>query len=354
MPTAAKPALHLVPPSSRALARSTPSPSLRRFAWFVLGYNVLVILWGALVRATGSGAGCGNHWPLCNGQVIPQSPQIATVIEFTHRAMTGATTFLILGLLIWIFRSTTRGHLARIAAVFSTVLLINEAFLGALLVKLGYVVRSQSPGRFIVLPIHLANTLLLLAALALTASFLSRNLSRRSLVTDKRMLPLALLGLGLSILTGVSGSLAALGDTLFPSASLAAAMAQDFAARSSWIIRVRWVHPASALVATVFVIWLVFSSQSRSPRRSQLQEDKARPSTPSLAASSQSVRTLGYLTVALLLSQILIGIADVLLLAPTWMQIVHLFGADVYWIALVLLASELVLRSSRTSSQIAG
>ena len=63
---------------------------LTRFAWFTVFYNVLVILWGALVRASGSGAGCGNHWPLCNGQVIPVSPGWHTVIEFTHRQMTVA------------------------------------------------------------------------------------------------------------------------------------------------------------------------------------------------------------------------------------------------------------------------
>src|ERR1700760_2912760 len=130
------------------------SRALVRFAWFVVGYNVLVILWGALVRATGSGAGCGNHWPLCNGEVIPTSPRIATLIEFTHRAMTGGATFTILALLIWTFRSTPARHLARFTAVASMLLLANEAFLGALLVKLGYVVNNQSPGRFIVLPVH--------------------------------------------------------------------------------------------------------------------------------------------------------------------------------------------------------
>ena len=308
MPTAVQPA-----------AMQSPPQPLIRFAWFVLAYNVLVILWGALVRATGSGAGCGNHWPLCNGQVIPQSPQIATIIEFTHRAMTGGTIFLIIGLLVWTFRATPRGHLARIAAVASTVLLINEAFLGALLVKLGYVVNDQSPGRFIVLPIHLANTLLLLAALTLTAGFLARNLQRRNLRVDRSLLVMALLGLAASILVGVSGSLAALGDTLFPSTSLSAAMAQDFAASSNWLIRLRWIHPASAFVAGAFVQLLIVRSLLR--------------------PLPKYVRTLAITTGALLLSQIAIGFADVLLLAPTWMQIVHLLGADLYWIALVLLSS---------------
>lgn len=312
-----------------SFVKPPPAKALRNFAWFVLGYNVLVVLWGSVVRATGSGAGCGNHWPLCNGEVIPQSPKIATVIEFTHRAMTGGTTFLILGLLIWTLRATPRGHLARIAAIASTILLVNEAFLGALLVKLGYVVRDQSMGRFIVLPIHLANTLLLLAALALTASFLARNLTRSSTRISRSLLLVSLFGLGASILVGVSGSLAALGDTLFPATSLGNAIAQDLASTSSWLIRLRWIHPASALVAAGFVLFLV---------------------SRALASPSRQLRRLAIATAVLLLSQIAIGFVDVLLLAPTWMQIFHLLGADLYWISLVLLTSRLVLAAGQRIS----
>src|SRR5882762_10142090 len=145
------------------------SQVLVRFAWVVVGYNILVILWGALVRATGSGAGCGNHWPLCNGQVIPLSPTLHTIIEFTHRCMTGGSIFFVPALLIWTFRTTIKGQAARAMAVVSTVLLLNEALLGALLVKLGYVTGNQSVGRMVMLSIHLSNTLLLLAALTLTA-----------------------------------------------------------------------------------------------------------------------------------------------------------------------------------------
>src|ERR1700679_3740700 len=127
-----------------AVTVSKTALALVRFAVVVVGDNVLVILWGALVRATGSGAGCGNHWPLCNGQVIPLSPRIDTIIEFTHRCMTGGSTFLVIGLLIWTFRGTVKGHAARAFAVASMLLLLNEAFLGALLVKLGYVTGNQS------------------------------------------------------------------------------------------------------------------------------------------------------------------------------------------------------------------
>src|ERR1700723_433158 len=158
--------------TTAAVPAGKTSRALVRFAWVVVGYNVLVILWGALVRATGSGAGCGNHWPLCNGQVIPLSPGLHTVIEFTHRCMTGGSTFLVIGLLVWTFRGTVRGQAARVLAVVSMGLLLNEAFLGALLVKLGYVTGNQSAGRIIMLSIHLSNTLLLLGALTLTARLL--------------------------------------------------------------------------------------------------------------------------------------------------------------------------------------
>src|SRR6202048_5196799 len=123
--------------TAAAVKKRRASQVLVRVAWGVVGYTVLVILWGALVRATGSGAGSGNHWPLCNGQVIPLSPRVDTVIEFTHRCMTGGSTFLVLGLMVWTFRATVKGQAARVLAVASMVLLVNAAFLGALLVEVG-------------------------------------------------------------------------------------------------------------------------------------------------------------------------------------------------------------------------
>jgi heme a synthase len=294
------------------------SRTLVRFAWGVVGYNVLVILWGALVRATGSGAGCGNHWPLCNGQVIPLSPRVDTVIEFTHRCMTGGSTFLVIGLLVWTFRGTVKGQAARVLAVASMVLLLNEAFLGALLVKLGYVTGNQSVGRVVVLSIHLSNTLLLLAALTLTARLLGTGQIWRPLGTRGGKKLWAFTGLAATVVVGVSGSLAALGDTLFPASSLRAAFAQDFAAGSPWLLRLRGVHPASALVAAGFVIWLVVQAKRAGAGR--------------LAAAVLTL--MGF--------QFALGMADVLLLAPVWMQILHLLGADLYWVALVSLTAVVV------------
>jgi cytochrome c oxidase assembly protein subunit 15 len=90
-----------------------PSEALRRFAWTVLAYFIATILWGTIVRATGSGAGCGDHWPLCNGTVLQQSPTIQTVIEFTHRITAALDLIFVLGLLVWTWRKTAAGHLAR-------------------------------------------------------------------------------------------------------------------------------------------------------------------------------------------------------------------------------------------------
>ncbi|HEY0758344.1 MAG TPA: COX15/CtaA family protein [Acidisarcina sp.] len=296
-------------------------PYLLHYAWAVVGWNVLVVLWGAVVRATGSGAGCGNHWPLCNGQVIPQSPQLATVVEFIHRAMTGGATLSILLLLIWTFRALPGRHLARAAVTASAVFLVLEALLGALLVKLGYVVHNESMGRFIVLPVHLANTLLLLASLTLTAHYIGRTQGFMRGSVELRSPLVSFFGLAATLLVGVSGSLAALGDTLFPAATLRAAFVQDLSSSSSWLLRLRWVHPAAAVIAGLYIGWLLYRSRGR----------------------ESSDRQISITIVILLLAQLVLGAADVVLLAPTWMQIIHLLGADLLWIALILLTARLTV-----------
>jgi cytochrome c oxidase assembly protein subunit 15 len=318
---------HPAPPTNDAPPLAAANPVglgswLRRYAWFVVGWNIAVILWGAVVRATGSGAGCGNHWPLCNGEVIPASPRLATIIEFTHRMMTGGALVTILLLLAWTFRATRPRHLARVFAVASTLLLLNEAFLGALLVKLGYVVNSQAPGRFVVLPIHLANTLLLLAALTLTAHFLGRESGFMNGSVEFRCLGIAIVGLASTIVVGVTGSLAALGDTLFPAATLAQAFAQDLSRSSPWVLRLRWVHPAASLLAGCFVLGMIWASGAR---------------------RSSGSRKLAGAAVALLLSQYALGALDVFLRAPDWMQIAHLLGADIFWVALTVLTARIAV-----------
>lgn len=301
-----------------------PSQALRRFSWAVLVYFIAVILWGSLVRATGSGAGCGNHWPLCNGTVFQHSPRADTMIEFTHRITSGISFFSAVGLMAWVFTGTVRGHLARAAAVASVGFTLIEAVLGALLVKLGLTAQSQSPYRAPYLALHLANTLLLLAALTLTAHFLSRAHGyRRNDVT--LVAPVgAALGILVLLIVGVTGSLAALGDTLFPAQSLDSALAHDFAAGSNWLVRWRWTHPTVAFLASVFLIWLLV----RAARRSAQWDN----------------RSLSAVVLVLLAAQYILGVLDVVLLAPTWLQIAHLLGADALWAALIVLTARLTLQ----------
>ena len=255
-------------------AQRQPSPALRRFAWGVLVYFIAVILWGTLVRATGAGAGCGNHWPLCNGTVMQHSASVNTMIEFTHRLTSGLSFFAVVGLLAWTFAGTVRGHLARAAAVASVVFTLIEAILGALLVKLGLTAQSQSPLRPAYLALHLTNTLLLLAALTLTAHLLSRH--RGYLRGSIRLVaPFgAVAAVFVVMIVGVTGSLAALGDTLFPASSLGMALAQDFSAASGWLVRWRWTHPTIAFAASIFLIWLLVRAAQR--RTTGIIADSAR------------------------------------------------------------------------------
>jgi cytochrome c oxidase assembly protein subunit 15 len=300
---------------------------LRRYAWLVVVYSVLVVLWGVVVRATGSGNGCGDHWPLCNGQMIPIHPRLATVIEYTHRMMSGPSELpLVVLLLVWVFRGTVQQHLARSFAIVGLVLTLTEGLLGALLVKLGLTAMSTSPWRPPMLALHLSNTLLLLGSLALTAHFLGRRSAMvRGAVQFKHKLP-AIVGLIAAMLIGVTGSLAALGDTLFPSTSLRSALAADFSSSAEWLVRLRILHPASAIVAGAFILWLLWRAV--------------------FAAGDGEHRKLGLWLAGLLGFQFLLGGLDVLLRAPVWMQVLHLAGADAFWCVLVMLAAGVTITAA--------
>jgi heme a synthase len=309
---------HALPASPTAtLRRSGGLGFLPRFAWLVLAYNVAVVLWGAVVRATSSGAGCGDHWPLCNGVVVQTHPQLATLIELAHRMTSGVTVVAILLLLVWVFRSTAAGHLARITVVAATLLIFNEALLGALLVLLRLTADNHSPSRAVYLTLHLANTLLLLGALALSADFLTTGDGCNRGTVRFTQLPLTITGLVSILIVGMTGTMAALSDTLFPASSFASALAQDFSSTANWLERLRLLHPVTAVVAGLFICWLLL----RGIRR-------------------PADRRLTVAVLLLLALQCALGVADVVLLAPLWLQITHLLGADLLWIALVMLAAR--------------
>lgn len=288
---------------------------LARFAWFALFYNVVVILWGAYVRATGSGAGCGAHWPLCDGKIIPQDPGTAMMIEFSHRVSSGLALVVVIILFLWVRRAVAPGMPARRAAAASLVFIIVEALLGAALVLFRLVAQDESLARAMVMPLHLANTLVLLLCLTLTSHWLSGGAPVR-LSGRGRVFALAVVMLVLVIGVGKTGAVAALGDTLYPAASLSEGLRADISPAGSLLLRLRLLHPALALVTAVVLLFgLTALRVGAADARGQLAR-----------------RSVYALTVV----QVLFGFVNIWLLAPVWAQIVHLLLADMLWIALVL------------------
>lgn len=301
-----------------------------KYAWGVLFYNLLVILWGAYVRASGSGAGCGSHWPLCNGEILPRQPQLETLIEFTHRMMSGIALLLVVGLFIWAWRSFPKGHAVRLGATLSMVFIITEALVGAGLVLFELVAENDSIARAVWMAAHLVNTFLLLAALTLTAWWASGG---KAIELKHRGVTgwLLLVGLIGTIILGMSGAITALGDTLFPAGSLAEGLRQDTSATAHFLIRLRLLHPTIAVLTSVYLI--IVAGRIASGNRSD---------TPR--------RTARFLSVILVI-QLTAGFLNVYLLAPIWMQILHLFLADAVWITLILFTA-MVLGRDRTVQEL--
>jgi heme A synthase len=295
-----------------------PRSDYRRFslfAWGLLGYNLLVVLWGALVRATGSGAGCGDRWPLCNGVVVPRAPRIETIIEFTHRATSALALVGVAGLCVWAFRLFPRGHRARLFAALSVVFLFAEALLGAGLVLFQYVEHNASAGRAAYLAAHLVNTQILLAMLAATAWFGDSPLSRQWRRAPKPIVA----ALPVAIIVAVSGAIAALGDTLYPAASVASGMRQEFSSAANALLRLRVVHPVMAVVSAIVLIGAAVSARR---------------------AGRPAAARMGTMVALLVFVQLAVGVLNMVLLGPVWMQIVHLLIADLLWVALVVLTLE--------------
>ena len=291
-----------------------------RFAWGTLGFNVLVILWGAFVRASGAGAGCGSHWPLCNGEVVPHAPAVATMIEFGHRLTSGVALLLVVGLVVFAWRLFPRGHLVRRAAAFSGFFIVTEALIGAGVVLLRMVADNASVARGFWVSGHLMNTFLLVAALALTAWWAGEGrvrAARRGTSTQSALLFAALGGV---LLLGVSGAVTALGDTLFRVDTLAEAKAMTFSDSAHIFVRLRLWHPALAVAVGVLVgvaAWV-----------------------GGIARGDEVASRLATAAVGVYLMQLGLGVLNVWFLAPIPLQLAHLLLSDLIWIALVLLTAH--------------
>jgi len=289
-----------------------------KYAWFVLAFNLGVIMWGAYVRATGSGAGCGSHWPLCNGEVIPRTDQIETIVEFSHRLSSGNAFFLVVGMLIWAWRIFPQRHRVRTGAILSMVFMITEALVGAGLVLFELVADNTSSARALSISVHLVNTFILLACIALTAWWASGG-KIIAIRWGEIVVWLLLIGFTGVLILGMSGALTALGDTLFPVDSFEEGFRQDFSSTAHILVRLRILHPTFAVVVAVYLIFVINWISSR--------------------ISLEKNRQIGWVLISLMVVQLLAGLANVFLLAPVWMQMVHLLLSDLVWISLVLYAA---------------
>lgn len=293
-----------------------------KYAWFVLVYNIVVILWGVFLRASKSGDGCGQHWLTCGGEIIPSAPQFKTVIEFSHRLSTGLAFFAVLLLFVWAFRKFASGDNARKTAFASFALIIVEALVGAGLVLTGNTAENWTASRPFWMAAHLITTFSLLAALTLTAWFagggksLSFNVSRKTLA----LLAAAVAGI---LLIGMSGSVAALSSMLFPSSSLTEGLAQDFSSTSHILLRLRVSHPILSIAVGIFLIFLANWLKNQAPENVRINR-------------------WANVTGVLVLIQFAAGAATLLTHAPILMQIIHLLLADLLWIAFVLLAANVL------------
>ena len=287
--------------------------NLYHFSLITLSVTVLVILWGAYVRATGAGAGCGNHWPLCNGAIVPRQPIVETVVEFTHRITSGLAFLLVLGQFVIVRQQSSPGHRMRLYASLAMLFMVIEALIGAVLVLFELVAFNTSIARAAVGAFHLLNTFLLLAMITLVVDGSKNEPEGRFVATGIRFgfLLAGILGV---LLIGMSGAITALGDTLFPSTSFLGGFTQELKADAHFLIRLRVWHPMIALIATL-LIYIGMRLPSPGVRQ---------PSTYQLLLS------------ILLITQLLAGVINVLLLAPVWLQITHLLLADLIWIGLIV------------------
>jgi heme A synthase len=289
-------------------------------AWTTLTFSVLVILGGTIVRATGSGDGCGETWPKCGDQFIPPNPAVETIIEFSHRAssfLAGIGVAIVFILAMWFF---PKRHIVRKAAMWSGIFLVLEALLGAALVRYGWVDDDVSVGRMIAVPLHLTNTFLLLGALTLTAWWGSgyqkpqralRSHSGRWIV----------IGVLVIIVMGATGALNALADTVFPANSIAGDLAEKFGPTAPALSRLRIVHPVMAVIGGLVIAWIATGQARHGSERS---------------------RKIASVVTIIVLSQMFIGIANIFFFTPLSVQLIHLMVADVLWIAYVIFGASLL------------
>lgn len=303
------------------MGTETKLSKFAKYAWFVLAYNILVILWGVFLRASRSGDGCGQHWVTCHGEFIPSAPELKTIIEFSHRITSSIAGLLLIVLLVWAIRRwyvsrAERDRLAMAAAIGSFIFVVIEGLLGRSLVLTGNTAMTLTPERPFWMAGHLVNTFILLAFITLTAWF-ATNGRRLNFRIETKYLAIAAFGFFVIMAVGVSGSIAALASMLFPADSLGTGIEQDFSPTSNVLLRLRVLHPILSILSGVLLVFISgwFKRES---------------------ADDNGVKRWSGILSMLIVVQLAFGAATLLTLAPIVMQLGHLFLADAIWISYVL------------------
>jgi heme A synthase len=296
-----------------------------KFAWFYLVYNIYVIIGGAYVRATGSGAGCGIHWPLCKGELIPKFAFLNTIIEFTHRASSGIVSIGALMLVFWAFQCFPKKHLVRNSSLFVLFFILVEALLGASLVLLSLVEKNSTELRAIMMALHLITTFMLLASISLTAFWASLGSKIKLIFSAKELIPCGSITVAL-IFVGCTGAITALSDTLFPPMYVGEGLLSDLTFKGHFLKSIRVVHPIIAIFVSIFLI-------------SQCYKLKDKITNYYFKEKGQTFFKwiFGLTTI-----QFFMGITNIILLTPLWTQMTHLFLADLIWILSILFLSLLI------------
>jgi heme A synthase len=300
-----------------------------RFAWGVLALNVIVIIWGAFVRATGSGAGCGSHWPLCNGEIIPRAEQVETLIEFSHRVSSGLALLAVVALVIWGFRAYPKGSLVRVGVTWTGIFMIVESLVGAALVLLNYTALNVSVARAIWMALHLTNTFLLLGALALTLWWANGGGGIQMRGQGSKGVTYWLLVAGMFLL-GISGAITALGDTL----TITGGISPQENALVQTLVDLRIFHPLIAFAvfgAALLAVWIAHR-----------QGDMPAPAL-----------RYGQTILILFVVQLILGALNVQLHAPVWLQLVHLLLTTAIWLVIVWYGAALMAPRERDAGQAA-
>lgn len=273
----------------------------------LLIYTFFVIVWGAFVRASGSGDGCGAHWPSCEGDFLLQAPDAKKFIEYMHRASSGLYGIFVLILSISTMLSKRFSKTTKIFAAGVLFFTIAESLIGAKLVLSELVGSNTSLARAVVMVIHLTNTLILVACNTGVIFFIDPKTKFASKEKIKSILKSYGPIFTFFFLTGASGALAALGDTLYPSENLLEGFAMDIDPASPLIIKLRSLHPIFAFSLVGVILWF-----------------------------TDPKKYMGMVLIGLSISTLVVGLINLVLLAPIYMQLLHLGMVMCFWVACLM------------------